>query len=49
MYRLLMRHLRIVTPHAGVWIEIPTRPKRRREKPVTPHAGVWIEITMKVT
>ena len=33
-----------VTPFAGVWIEIPTFPRRIRISMVTPFAGVWIEI-----
>jgi len=34
----------IVTPHAGVWIEI-TEPRNSQSwEEVTPHAGVWIEI-----
>ena len=37
--------IRKVTPHAGVWIEIPSSGRTERAKRVTPHAGVWIEIT----
>ncbi len=34
----------IVTPRAGVWIEIGHTRKPCRSYPVTPRAGVWIEI-----
>ncbi len=34
----------IVTPHAGVWIEIGLLPLFISLVSVTPHAGVWIEI-----
>ena len=34
----------IVTPFAGVWIEMPTTPPTRGTSTVTPFAGVWIEI-----
>ena len=33
-----------VTPHAGVWIEMPNFPVISVSISVTPHAGVWIEI-----
>ncbi len=35
---------KIVTPHAGVWIEIPSIKPPVSAHSVTPHAGVWIEI-----
>ena len=34
----------IVTPHAGVWIEIYKTGASASLPQVTPHAGVWIEI-----
>jgi len=34
---------RIVTPHAGVWIETQGRKQQAKRQIVTPHAGVWIE------
>ncbi len=34
----------IVTPFAGVWIEISGGKKERENAFVTPFAGVWIEI-----
>ena len=34
----------IVTPLAGVWIEIPESFYKMRVDRVTPLAGVWIEI-----
>ena len=36
----------MVTPLAGVWIEIPQFPLLTGTPPVTPLAGVWIEIVM---
>ena len=38
----------IVTPFAGVWIEIPTRAEGSARCSVTPFAGVWIEITSAI-
>jgi len=35
----------VVTPHAGVWIEISTANGYTLNTLVTPHAGVWIEIS----
>ena len=37
----------IVTPYAGVWIEIPLVSKMRLQLLVTPYAGVWIEISFE--
>ena len=34
----------MVTPHAGVWIEIVHPVEFAKAVVVTPHAGVWIEI-----
>ena len=34
----------MVTPYAGVWIEIEMYPSDTIEPNVTPYAGVWIEI-----
>ena len=34
----------MVTPLAGVWIEIPFRKTSFSHQSVTPLAGVWIEI-----
>ena len=34
----------MVTPYAGVWIEIQTTQMNRQSAWVTPYAGVWIEI-----
>ena len=34
----------VVTPRAGVWIEIRETFKKKKEVLVTPRAGVWIEI-----
>ena len=34
----------IVTPYAGVWIEIRLHPIPVARDSVTPYAGVWIEI-----
>ena len=36
----------MVTPYAGVWIEIVTSVLIKLINPVTPYAGVWIEICM---
>ena len=36
----------IVTPLAGVWIEISQRVELLRNSIVTPLAGVWIEIEL---
>ena len=37
---------RVVTPRAGVWIEIARSTKISWQIPVTPRAGVWIEINL---
>ena len=34
----------VVTPRAGVWIEIIMSPLWLPPSPVTPRAGVWIEM-----
>ena len=34
----------LVTPFAGVWIEIDGTGKDRTRQEVTPFAGVWIEM-----
>ena len=34
----------MVTPYAGVWIEIHTGIFALRSDQVTPYAGVWIEM-----
>ena len=34
----------MVTPFAGVWIEIRGKEELKKYKRVTPFAGVWIEI-----
>ena len=34
----------IVTPYAGVWIEIAIVKVRKKSDFVTPYAGVWIEM-----
>ena len=49
-YILKITHiLSMVTPYAGVWIEILTVTKKNVNIYVTPYAGVWIEILgMKV-
>ena len=40
----------IVTPFAGVWIEIISKMAREKiEEYVTPFAGVWIEIILLLT
>ncbi len=36
----------LVTPRAGVWIEIPPSSALRSTGSVTPRAGVWIEIVL---
>ena len=38
----------MVTPFAGVWIEILANGSQNKEKGVTPFAGVWIEIPSRV-
>ena len=38
----------MVTPHAGVWIEIQSPLHIAQAHQVTPHAGVWIEILKAV-
>ena len=38
-----LKHLKIVTPHAGVWIETSFFLNQIGGVIVTPHAGVWIE------
>ena len=35
----------MVTPYAGVWIEIVNLGMGRKWRLVTPYAGVWIEMT----
>ena len=35
----------MVTPYAGVWIEIVNLGMGRKWSVVTPYAGVWIEMT----
>ena len=37
----------MVTPHAGVWIEIVEADLVKYDSSVTPHAGVWIEIRLE--
>ena len=39
----------VVTPFAGVWIEIVKAILSAQDRGVTPFAGVWIEISRKVT
>ena len=39
-----MRIKRIVTPYAGVWIEMEKEIVIMESDLVTPYAGVWIEI-----
>ena len=39
-------YLSVVTPYAGVWIEILTSSGICIPHSVTPYAGVWIEIMM---
>ena len=39
-----MKKNEIVTPYAGVWIEMQTQSKSSVAIKVTPYAGVWIEI-----
>ena len=34
----------VVTPYAGVWIEIYASDMRPHPQNVTPYAGVWIEM-----
>ena len=41
-------HFEIVTPFAGVWIEIANRYQVVIEHDVTPFAGVWIEISLRL-
>ncbi len=36
----------VVTPFAGVWIEIYYKEVKAKARGVTPFAGVWIEIFM---
>ena len=38
----------VVTPRAGVWIEIIYNKRAQVPYPVTPRAGVWIEIPGKI-
>ena len=35
----------VVTPYAGVWIEMIKKPLGNGSQIVTPYAGVWIEIS----
>ena len=37
----------IVTPRAGVWVEIPRMQAPEPTRQVTPRAGVWVEINEK--
>ena len=39
----------MVTPYAGVWIEISRIKVEGEWIPVTPYAGVWIEINFNTT
>ncbi len=39
----IIKGIRGVTPHAGVWIETWWRSPDYTMNCVTPHAGVWIE------
>ena len=43
---LVGQNASVVTPCAGVWIEISTEFMEVKKQTVTPCAGVWIEITM---
>ena len=45
---MFMWETRIVTPHAGVWIEIESDANNGHAELVTPHAGVWIEIIFRM-
>ena len=38
--------MNLVTPYAGVWIEIPKHNDILTMYYVTPYAGVWIEISV---
>ena len=40
---------RLVAPHVGAWIEIPSLQERKRSKNVAPHVGAWIEIMARTT
>ena len=42
-----LRLCSVVTPRAGVWIEIQIASLKRTVQSVTPRAGVWIEIADK--
>ena len=44
-YKKAHDKLAVVTPRAGVWIEIGIICPKIAIKTVTPRAGVWIEIT----
>ena len=37
----------MVTPYAGVWIEMAKIKKQVKRNIVTPYAGVWIEIYLE--
>ncbi len=39
----IKRHILRVAPHAGAWIETPSRIRPGRWRAVAPHAGAWIE------
>ena len=46
-FSVFLKLLYLVTPYAGVWIEIFLPPyKITRRVYVTPYAGVWIEISV---
>ncbi len=47
-YKKAHDKLAVVTPRAGVWIEIGIICPKIAIKTVTPRAGVWIEITRQM-
>ena len=44
LIQLLITIITMVTPYAGVWIEILYNIYEMKVSMVTPYAGVWIEI-----
>ena len=45
---IIARLRQLVTPHAGVWIEMHGHHGVSHHVIVTPHAGVWIEMSNAV-
>ena len=40
---VIRRHLDLVAPHAGAWVETPQGSGTQSPSAVAPHAGAWVE------